>query len=48
MPQPQSSYASVPQLLKRVHPEPVLCTKRSLCSEKPVHCSEEQPLLTAA
>ena len=45
---PQSNYASVRQLLKRAHPEPVLCTKRSPCSEKPVHCSEEQPLLTAA
>ena len=45
---PLSSYTSVPQLLTRAHPEPVLCTKRSPCSEKPVHCSEEQPLLTAA
>ena len=45
---PQSNYASVPQLLTRAHPEPVLCTKRSPCSEKPVHCSEEQPLVTTA
>jgi len=38
----------VPQLLKPVHLEPVLCTKRSHHNEKSVHCSEEQPLLTTA
>ena len=26
---------------------PVLCNKRSHCSEKPTHCQEEEPLLTA-
>jgi len=33
------------QLLKPVHPEPVLCNKRSHHIEKPVHCKEEYPLL---
>ena len=27
--------------------EPMLCNKRSHCSEKPMHCNEEQPLLAA-
>ena len=31
----------VPQLLKPRHPEPVLCDKRSHCSEKPVRSNEE-------
>jgi len=38
----------MPQLPKPVHLYPVLCTKRSHHNEKSVHCSEEQPLLTAA
>ena len=45
---PQSNYASVPQLPKPVHLEPVLCTKRRHHNEKSMHCSEEQPLLTTA
>ena len=28
--------------------EPVLYSKSSHCSEKPIHCDEEQPLLTTA
>ena len=35
-------------LLKPMHLEPVLHGKRNHCSEKPVHCNEEQPLLTTA
>ena len=36
----------MPQLLKPVHLEPVLCNKKSHCNEKPAHHSEEQPPLT--
>ena len=38
---PQNNYASGPQLQKPVHLEPVVCSKRSHCSEKPVQCREE-------
>ena len=34
-------WAHVPQLLKPVCLEPVLCNKRSHCNEKPVHRKEE-------
>ena len=34
-------WARVPQLLKPVHLEPVLCNKRSYCNEKPEHRNEE-------
>ena len=34
-------WACVPQLLKPVHLEPMLCDKRSHCNEKPVHHNEE-------
>ena len=34
---PQSNYACVPQLLKPECLEPMLCNKRSHCSEKPKH-----------
>ena len=37
----------MPQLLKPVHLEPVLRNKRSHHNEKPTHCNEEYPLLTA-
>ena len=33
--------AGVLELLKPVHPEPVLCNKRSLCNEKPMYHSEK-------
>ena len=39
--------AHVLQLLKPMCPEPVLLNERSHCNEKPVHCNEEEPLLTA-
>ena len=32
--------------MKPVRLEPVLCNKRSHCSEKPVHCNAEYPPLT--
>ena len=35
------SRACEPQLLKPVHPEPVLCNKRSHCNEKPAHRNKE-------
>ena len=38
-------WAHVPQLLKPVGLETVLCNKRSHCNEKPTHRNEEQPLL---
>ena len=38
----------MPQLLKPVHLEPMLCNKRSHHNEKPAHRNEEQPLLTTA
>ena len=34
-------WARVPQLLKPMRLEPVLCNKRSHCNEKPAHCNEE-------
>ena len=34
-------WAHMPQLLKPMHLEPVLCNKRSYHSEKPAHCNEE-------
>ena len=34
-------WAHVPQLLKLVHLEPMLCKKRSHHNEKPEHCNEE-------
>ena len=34
-------WARVPQLLKPVHLEPVLCNKRSHCNEKLAHCNKE-------
>ena len=40
--------ARVPQLLKPVCIKPVLLNKRSHRNEKPVHCIEEYPLLTAS
>lgn len=36
------------QLLKPVCVEPMLHNKKSLCNEKPVHATREQPLFTAA
>ena len=40
-------WACMPQLLKPVHLEPMLCNKRSHRNKKPVHLNEEQPLLAA-
>ena len=40
-------WAHVPQLLKPVRLEPVLCNKRSHPNEKPTHGNEEQPPLTS-
>ena len=37
----QATKAHVPQLLKPLHLEPVLCNKRSHCDEKPVHHKEK-------
>ena len=34
-------WAHMLQLLKPTHLEPVLCSKRGHCNEKPVHCNEE-------
>ena len=39
--------ARMPQLLKPMHIEPVLHSKRSHLSEKPAHHNEESPLLSA-
>ena len=39
--------ARMPQLLKPVRLEPVLCNKRSHCNEKPTHHSGEKPRLNA-
>ena len=36
-----SYWAHVPQLLKPVCLEPMLCNKRSHCNEKPTHCNED-------
>ena len=41
-------WAHMPQLLKPVHLEPVLHSKRSHCNEKPAHHNKEYPPLTAA
>ena len=38
----------MPQLLKPACLEPVLHNRRSHDNERPAHCSEEWPLLTAA
>ena len=48
--EPRSHRIRIPvvQLLKSTRLEPVLCTKRSHGSEKPAHCQEEKPQLTAA
>ena len=40
-PASHNCWARVPQLLKPVHLEPVLCNKRSHRSEKPAHHNEE-------
>ena len=40
-------WARMPQLLKPVRLEPVLCNKRSRHNEKPAHRNEEWPLLAA-
>ena len=40
-------WARVPQLLKPARLEPVLHNKRRHHNEKPAHCNEEQPPLTA-
>ena len=37
----------MPQLLKPMHLEPMLCNKRSHCNEKPEHRNKEQPPLAA-
>ena len=42
---PQSTCMSL--RLKPVHLEPKLCSKRSCQNEKPAHCNEEWPRLTA-
>ena len=36
-------WAHVPQLLKPVHLEPMLCNKRSHCNEKLAHLNKQQP-----
>ena len=49
------NYAHVPQIPEPTHHnsepacalEPVLCSKRSHCNEKPMYHNEEEPLLTA-
>ena len=38
---PRSNEARAPQLLKPMHPEPMLHNKRSHHNEKLVHCNEE-------
>ena len=40
-------WACEPQLLKPTGLEPMLCNKRSHCSEKPTRCNKEQPMLNA-
>ena len=37
----QGNLAHAPQLLKWACPEPILCNKRSHCSEKPAHSSKD-------
>ena len=41
---PGSNEAHVPQLPSPHTPKPVLCNKRSHCSEKPMHRNKENPL----
>ena len=38
-------WTHVPQLLKPVRLEPMLCNKRRHYNEKPAHCNEEEPPL---
>ena len=40
---PRSNEAREPQLLKPMHLEPVLCSKRSHCNEKPAHRNRVGP-----
>ena len=42
-PTSHNCWAHVPQLLKPVHLEPMLCNMRSHQSEKPAHCNEVTP-----
>ena len=37
----------MPQRLKPIHLEHVLCNKKSHCNERPKHCNKEQTLLAA-
>ena len=46
-PMSHNYWALMPQLLKPMRLEPVLCNKRSHCNEKPTHRNEEKPPLTA-
>ena len=43
-----NSWDCVPQLLKPVHLELVLCNKISYRNEKPAHCNKEEPPLAKA